>query len=92
MRPGSAFWAEPVEERSKKRWQRLYVRSNCSISAQRHLETIISDTYDESDTWSWWQTERAKEGDPIGVRAEADPRGHILKIHESKELATLDRP
>ncbi len=87
MRPGSAFWAEPVEERSKKRWQRLYVRSNCSISAQRHLETIISDTYDESDTWSWWQTEGVKEGDTIRVRVDADPSGHVLKIHESKNLA-----
>lgn len=87
MRPGSAFWVEPLDERSKKRWQRLYFRSNCSVSAQGHLETIITNTYDESDTWSWWQTEGVKEGDPIGVRVEADLGGHVLKIHESKRLA-----
>jgi len=42
MRPGSGFWIEPLKQ--------LYSRSNCSIMAQRHPETIIVDTYDKSDT------------------------------------------
>ncbi len=79
MRPGSGFWIEPR--------QQIYLRSNCSINAQGHLETIITDTYDPSDTWSWWQTEGVREGDAIAVRVEADLSGHVLKIHETKNLA-----
>ena len=84
MRPGAAFLAEPLGQRSKKRQKRLYTRSNCSLSAQRHLETIVNDTHDESDTSWWWQTEGPKEGDTIGVRVDADPRVNVLKIHEHK--------
>ena len=87
MRPGAAFLAEPLGERSKKRQKRLYTRSNCSVSAQRCLETIVNDTHDESDTSWWWQTEGVKEGDTIRVRVDADPSGHVLKIHESKNMA-----
>jgi len=78
MRPGSGFWIEPMKQ--------LYFRSNCSIVAQRHLETIITDTYDKSDTWSWWRTEGVKEGDTVGVEVEADSRG-LVRIHESKAMA-----
>src|SRR2546425_3195552 len=62
MRPGAGFWVQPRDEGSKEPWQRFYFRSNCSISARGHLETIITNTYDKSDTWSWWQTEGLKEG------------------------------
>src|SRR5687767_11258519 len=79
MRPGSGFWIEPQRQ--------PYLRSNCSVTAQGHLETIISDTYDQSDTWSLWQTEGIKEGDTVGVRVDADPGGHFLKIHEARSLA-----
>jgi hypothetical protein len=79
MRPGSGFWIEPL--------QQLYFRSNCSIITQRHLETIIADTHDKSDTWSWWRTERVKEGDTVGVQIEGDSRGHVFRIQESKALA-----
>jgi hypothetical protein len=87
MRPGSAFWIEPLNEHSKPQWQRLYFRSNCSINAGGALETIITDTYDESDTWSWWQTESIKEGDVLGVRVEGDVAALTFKIYELKNLA-----
>src|SRR5262245_13429615 len=79
MRPGSGFRIEPLKQ--------LYLRSNCSIFAQRHLETIIADTHDKSDTWSWWRTEGVKEGDAVGVEIETDSNGHVLRIHESKTMA-----
>src|SRR5919198_2653703 len=66
MRPGAAFWAELLGKRSKERQKRLYTRSNCSISAQRHLETIVYDTHDEYGA-SLWQSEGPREGDTVGV-------------------------
>jgi hypothetical protein len=79
MRPGSGFWIEPREH--------LYIRSNCSIIAPRHLETIIADTYDESDTWSWWRTEAVKEGDTVGVRVDMDFETDVLRVYQSKAMA-----
>jgi len=86
MRPGAAFLAEPLGERSKKRQKRLYTRSNCSVSAQRHLETVVNDTHDESDTLCWWQSGGLRVGDTVGVRVDADPQGNFLKVHERKIL------
>src|SRR5437870_725270 len=84
MRPGAAFLAEPFGARTQKRQKRLYTRSNCSISAQCHLETIVNDTHDQSDTSWWWQTDGVKEGDTIGVRVDAGQRSDFLTIHEHK--------
>jgi hypothetical protein len=87
LRPGSEFWIKPLNEHREKRRQRVYFRSNCSINAHGVLETIITDTYDQSDTWSWWRTERIEEGDAIGVRVDADIAGPVFKIYELKNLA-----
>jgi hypothetical protein len=83
MRPGSAFSVKRADTHSTQ----LYFRSNCSITAQRAMETIITDTYDQSDSWSWWRTSGIKESDTVGIRMETDPRSTALKIHESKNLA-----
>src|SRR5437870_13140314 len=69
MRPGSAFWVEPRGDCTKKEWQ-PYVRSNCSFAAERRLETVINDTSDESDTWSWWQTGGVKVADTVAIRVD----------------------
>ncbi|HYR86766.1 MAG TPA: hypothetical protein VE422_21950 [Terriglobia bacterium] len=74
MRPGAAFLAEPFGEHNKRREKRLYMRSNCSISAQRRLETL------------WWQTGEIHEGDTIGVQVDSDPKGTFLKVHEHRIL------
>lgn len=87
MRPGSEFWIEPLNARNSDERQRLYFRSNCSIHAHGVLETIISDTYEESDTWSWWRTGGLREGDAVGVRVEGDAGAHAFKIYELKKLA-----
>src|SRR2546428_1208364 len=73
MRPGAAFLAEPFGG-SKKYQKQLYMRSNCSISSQRRLETV------------WWQTGEIHEGDTIGVRVDADPKGNFLRVHEHRIL------
>jgi hypothetical protein len=96
MRPGAAFFAEPLSEPGAKHLHRLYTRSNCSVSAQRHLETIVNNAYDESDTSCWWQPEGPREGDTVGIRVDADPSGHFLKVHEHKirdesKCLTLER-
>ncbi|PYS28840.1 MAG: hypothetical protein DMG11_11160 [Acidobacteria bacterium] len=74
MRPGAAFLAEPFGGQSKKYHKQLYMRSNCSISSQRRLETV------------WWQTGEIHEGDTIGVRVDADPKGNFLRVHEHRIL------
>ena len=74
MRPGAAFLTEPFGGQSKKYHKQLYMRSNCSISSQRRLETV------------WWQTGEIHEGDTIGVRVDADPKGNFLRVHEHRIL------
>ncbi|HZX60666.1 MAG TPA: hypothetical protein VFF51_02880 [Candidatus Methylomirabilis sp.] len=85
MRPGTAFLAEPFGARTKKRQKRLYTRSNCSLTANRVLQTIINDTHDpQADTSVWWQTDEVKVGDRMSVRVEFDGDGSRLVVYEHR--------
>jgi hypothetical protein len=85
MRPGTAFLAEPFGARTQKRQKRLYTRSNCSLTANRILQTIINDTHDpKADTSVWWQTEEVKLGDRMGVRVEFNGDGRQLVVYEHR--------
>jgi NAD(P)H-flavin reductase len=85
MRAGTAFLAEPFGARTQKRQRRLYTRSNCSLTANRVLQTIINDTHDpKADTSIWWQKDDVKLGDRVNVRVEFDGDGSRLVVYEHK--------
>ena len=85
MRPGTAFLAEPFGARTQKRQKRLYTRSNCSLTANRVLQTIINDTHDpKADTSIWWQKDDVKLEDRVNVRVEFDGDGRCLVVYEHK--------
>ena len=56
-------------------WDEPTIRSNCSINAKGRLQAMI------------WRTEGIIEGGILGVRVQADPKGNVLRIEESKGLA-----
>jgi len=85
MRPGTAFLAEPFGVRTKKLQKRLYTRSNCGLTENRILQTIINDTHDpKADTSVWWQTDEVRVGDKINVRVEFNGDGTTLIVYEHR--------
>ncbi len=88
MRPGNAFLAKPFGGRTEKLRRRMYTRSNCSLKAQRVLETIINHTHQaKADTSVWWQGEHVealqREGGTIEVRVALNPDGTELVLYEN---------
>jgi hypothetical protein len=62
MRPGNAFLARPMGARTQKVRRRMYTRSNCSLTSEGVLETIINHTHEaKADTSIWWQAEQVGE-------------------------------
>src|SRR3990172_24446 len=85
MRPGTAFLAEPFGARTQKLQKRLYTRSNCALTENRILQTIINDTHDpKADTSVWWQTDEVSVGDTINVRVEFNGDGTTLIVYEHR--------
>ncbi|MGH7422310.1 MAG: hypothetical protein ACREJ1_01385, partial [Candidatus Methylomirabilales bacterium] len=85
MRPGTAFLAEPFGARTQKLQKRLYTRSNCALTENRMLQTIINDTHDpKADTSVWWQTDEVRAGDKINVRVEFNGDGTTLIVYEHR--------
>ncbi|MGH7370701.1 MAG: hypothetical protein ACREJK_02505 [Candidatus Methylomirabilales bacterium] len=85
MRPGTAFLAEPLGARTQKLQKRLYTRSNCALTENRILQTIINDTHDpKADTSVWWQTDEVSVGDKINVRVEFNGDGTTLIVYEHR--------
>ncbi len=88
MRPGNAFLAKPFGARTDKLRRRMYTRSNCSLNAQRVLETIINHTHQaKADTSIWWQGEQVdalqRAGGTIEVRVTLNPDGKELVLYEN---------
>ncbi len=85
MRPGTAFLAEPFGARTQKLQKRLYTRSNCALTENRILQTIINDTHDpKADTSIWWQTDEVSVGDKVNVRVEFNGDGTTLIVYEHR--------
>ena len=85
MRPGTAFLAEAFGARTQKLQKRLYTRSNCALTENRILQTIINDTHDpKADTSIWWQTDEVSVGDKINVRVEFNGDGTTLIVYEHR--------
>lgn len=88
MRPGTAFLARPFGSRTGRLRRRMYTRSNCSLTAERVLETIINHTHQKkSDTSIWWQTEQVEElrriGGTIDVRVDFNSARSELMVYEN---------
>lgn len=88
MRPGNAFLAKPWGVRTGKYRRRMYTRSNCSLTADRILETIVNDTHKEkADTSPWWQSEEltklVEKGGTIDVCVNLDEKNKELVIFEN---------
>jgi hypothetical protein len=88
IRPGNAFLARPTGMRTGKIRRRMYTRSNCALSGERVLETIINHTHEEkADTSVWWQCEQVetlhRTGGTIDVRVEMNSDGTALNISEN---------
>lgn len=88
MHPGNAFLTKPMGARTAKVRRRMYTRSNCAISAERQLETIINHTHEEkADTSIWWQSEEVeilhRSGGTIDVRVDFSADGEHLEIYEN---------
>jgi hypothetical protein len=91
MRPGNAFLARPLGARTGKMRRRMYTRSNCALSSERLLETIINHTHEvKADTSIWWQTEEVealhRAGGTIDVRVDVSPdKTHLVLYENSAE-------
>lgn len=88
IHPGNAFLTKPLGARTGKVRRRMYTRSNCSITAERQLETIINHTHEEkADTSIWWQSEEIdalhRSGGTIDVRVDFSPDKTHLAIYEN---------
>ena len=88
MRPGNAFLARPMGARTQKVRRRMYTRSNCSLTSEGLLETIINHTHGaKADTSIWWQSERVealhREGGTIDIRVGLSPDKTYLFVYEN---------
>ena len=88
MRPGNAFLARPMGARTQRMRRRMYTRSNCSLTSEGVLETIINHTHEaKADTSIWWQTEPVevlhREGGTIDIRVGLTPDKTHLFVYEN---------
>src|SRR6185295_10830574 len=88
IHPGNAFLTKPMGARSGKVRRRMYTRSNCAITGERVLETIINHTHEEkADTSIWWQSEAVealhRSGGTVDVRVGLSADGTHLEIYEN---------
>lgn len=88
MRPGNAFLARPMGARTGKPRRRMYTRSNCAMTAERALETIINHTHEvKADSSIWWQSEEVqvlrRQGGTIDVRVDLSPDRTHLALYEN---------
>lgn len=88
MRPGNAFLAKPLGARTGRTRRRMYTRSNCSLTSERILETIINHTHEaKADTSMWWQSEPVealhRSGGAIEVRVNLSPDRTHLVVYEN---------
>lgn len=88
LRPGNAFLAKPFGERTGKMRRRMYSRSNCALTDERILETVINYTREaKADASIWWQTDKVEqlhlEGGTVDVRVTLSADGSHLSIYEN---------